>query len=200
MTDLNDIANSPLFPSWLRRLLSTVMALSAAVLYAVILGIAVVRTATGANPTFPTTMSRAASVLSGLIGSVVTAGFARAGRVSAKIWAGEGIEATAVGMGRLRRNLLGLADTIGLPLSSLVVLRSSPTRVEQPATNKLSFWVALLYFLVYFAVGIGSFIFSLVWRGPVPELITNAGWVWLGAIVSSAYSFFGLQDGGSPGV
>jgi hypothetical protein len=29
----------------------------------------------------------------------------------------------------------------------------------------------------------------------VPEMITNAGWVWLGTVLSAGYAFFALGSG-----
>ena len=74
------IASSPIeVPTWFRQFVSVVATASAAILYAVVLGVAIHRTLTESDPVFSETMTRAAAALSGLVGSVVTAGFARSG-------------------------------------------------------------------------------------------------------------------------
>ncbi|NLX43583.1 MAG: hypothetical protein GXY79_08925 [Chloroflexi bacterium] len=76
-------SNEVIIPAWMRQLVSVVATASAAILYAIVLGIAVYRTFTEGQPQFSETMTRAAAALSGLVGSVVTAGFARGGSAAA---------------------------------------------------------------------------------------------------------------------
>ncbi|MBC7315767.1 MAG: hypothetical protein H5T70_05030, partial [Chloroflexi bacterium] len=62
-----------------------------------------------------------------------------------------------------------------------------------PAGNKLVMWIALLYFVIYFVVGVAAFALTLL-RPSVPEIISNAGWVWLGTVATAGYSFFALDS------
>lgn len=198
---------SQALPPWLRELLGLGLTISAAVLYAAILGIAILRTVQQGDPQFSTSMVRAASVLSGLVGAVVSTGFAQSRkempvRVAAQspddptqevVWS------TSRPVSLLRRNLLGLGRTLGLPVLPMRArfathdeeadLTEEPT---QPQSNQVVMWIALLYFAVYFVVGVASFGLAMV-RPEVPEIISNAGWVWLGTVASSGYSFFALD-------
>jgi hypothetical protein len=207
--EVADIATTAIeVPSWLRQLAASVMTASAAVLYAIVLGIAIVRTLSEGDPAFSDTMVRAAAALSGLVGSVVTTGFARSGTgVTVQI---AGIRRESIGspISWVKRNFFGLANTLGLPLLPELVLwtepdpsmpvddpaRDSPSfEVDEPAVNRASLIVSVLYFAVFFVVGLTSFVTSLV-QPEVPELLSNAAWVWLGCVISAAYSFFALNS------
>jgi hypothetical protein len=194
-----------LIPEQIRRALSLIISIIAAILYAGILGNAVLRSALEEDPVFSENMLRAASFLSGLVGSVVTAGFAKSQQpVSVQMSNNHpmgGRTLTAWYSLRppslVRRNLLGLATAIGLYPANRPLPRSQPPQAEAPeASDSLSavVWIALLYFAVYFLVGIGAF-FVTIWRDGAPEIVVNSGWVWLGTVISSAYSFLGLNAG-----
>ncbi len=196
-------------PAWLRQLSAVVMTASAAVLYAIVLGVAIYRTISEGDPVFSDIMTRAAAVLSGMVGAVVTAGFARSGKgVSVQV---AGVRSDLVGepIGWLKRNFYGLADTLGLPLLPELVLwtepdpthqpvgdpigEAPPYEVDEPTVNKTSLILSVLYFGVFFFVGLVAFVTSII-RPEVPDLLTNSAWVWLGSIVSSGYSFFALDS------
>ena len=198
---------SQALPVWLRELLALGLTISAAALYAAILGIAILRTVQQGHPEFSASMVRAASVLSGLVGAVVATGFAQSRqempvRVAAQSPDDPGQDVvwiTGRPVSLLRRNLLGLGHTLGLPVLPMQArfstydeeanLAEEPT---QPQSNKVVMWIALLYFVVYFVVGVSSFGLAM-WRPEVPEIISNAGWVWLGTVASAGYSFFALD-------
>lgn len=198
---------SQALPLWLRELLALGLTISAAVLYAAILGIAILRTVQQGDPEFSSNMVRAASVLSGLVGAVVATGFAQSRRempvrVAAQAPDDPGRDVlwtTGRPVSLLKRNLLGLGRTLGLPVLPMQArfsthdeeadLTEEPT---QPQGNKVVMWVALLYFVVYFVAGVASFGLAM-WRPQVPEIISNAGWVWLGTVASAGYSFFALD-------
>lgn len=195
-------------PSWLRQMAAVVMTASAAVLYAIVLGVAVYRSLTEGDPVFSDMMTRTAAVLSGVVGSVVTAGFARSGKgVSVQV---AGIRRDLVGapIHWVKRNFFGLANTLGLPLLPELVLWTEPDpslpvddpahdtpsyEVDEPAVNRASLIVSVLYFGVFFLVGLLAFVTSIA-RPDVPDLLTNSAWVWLGSVVSSGYSFFALDS------
>jgi hypothetical protein len=188
------------------------LTLVAVALYAAIIVSAIVVTLTRENPQFSDNMERAAGLLSGLVGAVVTAGFARS-KPSAAMpisishpIAGE----TVTGWWRLRspsltsRNLEGLGDLLGVPdvppttapnIEPLVPEEDDRMFEPPPApaqTMSAKTWIALAYVLVYITVGLAAFVVVL-WRSPVPSLVANAAWVWFGTLISSAYSFFGLE-------
>ncbi|MEA3407965.1 MAG: hypothetical protein U9R48_07790 [Chloroflexota bacterium] len=199
-----------LIPEQIRRALSLTLTLIAAILYAGILGNAVVRSALEEDPVFSDNMLRAAGFLSGLVGSVVSAGFAKSQPpVSVQMtntypMGGRTLTArhSLNPPSLVRRNLVGLASLIGLYPSTRPVPRSStpeegpPSEETPPAREPLSIavWIALLYFAVYFLVGISAF-FVTIWHDGAPEIVVNSGWVWLGTVISSAYSFLGLNAG-----
>jgi hypothetical protein len=194
-------------PPWVRQMVAVIMTVSAALLYALVLGIAIYRTITEPNPAFSTTMSRAAAVLSGMVGAVVTAGFARSNSgVSVQV---AGIRRDLVGapVHWIKRNFFGLARTLGLPLLPELVLWTEPApgtvpgvpesdspsyEVDEPTVNRGSLAVSMLYFGVYFLVGLASFVTSIALE-EVPELLSNASWVWVGSLVSTTYSFFSMN-------
>ncbi len=202
------IASSPVeVPTWFRQFVSVVATASAAILYAVVLGVAIHRTLTESDPVFSETMTRAAAALSGLVGSVVTAGFARSGSGVSVHVAGIGRDLITAPIGWIKRNFFGLADTLGLPLLPEIVLWTEPAEtptgdpiqdapsyeVDEPTVNKTSLFLAVLYFGIFFVVGLTAFITSIA-KAQVPELLGNCAWVWLGAVISSGYSFFALNS------
>ncbi len=210
MTDGNELVSGAALPAWLRELLSLGLTISAAALYAGVLGIAILRTMREGDPQFSSSMVRAASVLSGLVGAVVATGFSRSRpEVPVRVAAAapddptrEIVWATRRHVPLVKRNLLGLAEALGLPIQPLVgrfatydVEANPPTEIQEPSGNKVAMWIALLYFIVYFAVGIGSFVLTM-WRVAAPEIISNAGWVWLGTVASAGYSFFAMENRG----
>ncbi|MFH1085291.1 MAG: hypothetical protein V1772_05975 [Chloroflexota bacterium] len=189
-------------PENVRQVMALVLTVSAALLYGIVLGTAVVRTIFGPTPEFTITMTRAANLLSGLVGAVVTAGFARSERPLALPLGAE----APVGLWRrwkasnlARRNLLGLARTLGLPLTVPAPAEGAP-QPEAPSTDdpadpryqRLAIWTAVLYLAMYFVVGLAALLTS-IWVKQTPEMVSQAGWVWLGTTVSAAYSFFGIS-------
>lgn len=205
---MEEIAEGKLIPAWLQELLSLALTVLAAILYAAILGSAVVRTFNEGDPVFSQGTVRIASLLSGLVGSVVTAGFARGRRpisVPVSIVHPPGKRVPS-GWIRLdyptlaKIKLLGLAATLGLRIGPATPSLPSPYEEEgeEPKPGrKLSaaVWVALLYFAVYFSIGVSALVLTVI-RPEVPELILNASWVWLGTVVSSGYTFFALSSRG----
>lgn len=204
-----------IIPEQIRRMLSLVITIITAILYAAVLGNAVVRSALEENPVFPDNMLRAASFLSGLVGAVVSAGFANSQRpVSVQMTNNHPIGGRTLTAWHslhppslIRRNLLGLANVVGICPSRQPVPRSTPEKEippeegppeeeAPPAEEPLSVvvWIALLYFAVYFFVGISAF-FVTICRDGAPEIVVNSGWVWLGTVMSSTYSFFGIDAG-----
>ncbi|MBM3189404.1 MAG: hypothetical protein FJZ90_11860 [Chloroflexi bacterium] len=205
---MTDSAQDALIPESARRILSLSLTVIAALLYAVVLGTAVIRTVLEENPVFPQNMVRAAGLLSGLVGSVVTAGFATSPRPGTVQLVAEhplGGRARTGWMSLtspslIRRNLLGLASVLGLisppePTRSVSDELELPVETEPPAMESkmpTAAWVALLYFAVYFFVGVCAFLVA-VWKDPVPEFVASSGWVWLGTAISAAYAFLGLN-------
>ncbi len=100
----------------------------------------------------------------------------------------------------LEGKMLGLARTVGLPVvsASLASLAAdaggapSGAPVETERSNKLAMWLAIIYFVVYFIAGLGAFGLTVI-RDTVPDMVSNAGWVWLGTMVSAGYAFFGVN-------
>jgi len=198
--------NSPTgaIPEGLQRALGAIMTVLAAVLYAVVLGSAIIRTALEGDPTFSETTLRMASLLSGLVGSVVAAGFARSRRPSAApILARHPIGGDSARTGwytlkppsRFRAKFLGLAAMLGVRVRvGATNLSDVPSPVDEPPISAPDYalWVALVYFAVYFVVGVGAFVLTAT-RHAVPDLVGNAAWVWLGTVVTSAYTYFGMD-------
>ncbi len=202
---MDQLTEDKIIPEWLRQILSLILTVAAVLLYAAILGNAIVRTIFEGDPTFTQGSVRAAGLLAGLVGSVVTAGFARSWRPSSvpmsarHPMAGETPTAWASlrppPLGRSK--LSGLARTLGLLPSLAAPVRSTPGETDEATAKSIpiALWVALLYFAIYFLVGICAFVLVLL-RPRVPELVEGAAWVWLGTVISSGYSFFALDARG----
>ncbi|MHB1296602.1 MAG: hypothetical protein ACYC4R_16610 [Anaerolineae bacterium] len=208
---MDDLKEGVQIPDTLRQALSLILTVLAAVLYAAILGSAVVRTYIEVDPTFGDGTIRAAGVLSGLVGAVVAAGFANSQRAQYQqitldhpLGGGQAPTGwtTLKPPSRLKRKLLGLARTIGVRARQARLhtapdeSTTDPTPVEgqepeTPQKSGMAVWVAILYFAVYFIVGAAAFALAVI-RPEVPELVSNCAWVWLGAVVSSGYTFFEL--------
>lgn len=178
-------------PDNIKRLVSLSFTILAALLYGAILGGAVIKTLLDNTAVFSEGALRATQILSGLVGTVVTAGFARSRRVnagSAAITQDEGL--------LLQSKLLGLADTLGLNIRGLVGSEKITPLEDEPArTAKINTatWVAGIYFVIYFLVGAGAFALTIL-RSGVPDIVSNSAWVWLGTLISSSYTFFGLEE------
>lgn len=208
---MDDITEGGMFPEWLRRSLSLTLTVLAALLYAAILGTAIVRTFLEPDPAFSQSAERTASLLSGMVGSVVAAGFARGRRpasvpITTDHPVGDGRARTSwrsLGPPSLVRcKFLGLATLIGA--RPAYAGPWSATEEEAPDLEPgrgwtVPLWIALLYFGVYFLVGAGAFAVTLL-RSTTPEFLVNAAWVWLGTVMSSGYSFFALGAQPSPGL
>lgn len=201
---MDDNIPTGIIPEWLQRVSGAIVTILAAVLYAIVLGSAIIRTVIEGEPVFSEATLRMASLLSGLVGSVVAAGFARSRRPSAApIVAPHPIGGSVARTGwytlkppsRFRAKFLGLAAMVGIRVRvGATILSDVPSPEESPATQAPSYalWVGLLYFAVYFLVGVGAFAVAVM-RPTVPELVSNAAWVWLGTVVTSAYTYFGMD-------
>jgi hypothetical protein len=198
---MDETPQGPMMPETVRQLTSLVLTISAALLYGLVLGSAILRTIIGPPPEFSPNMVRMAGLLSGLVGAVVTAGFARSDPpVSVQLSASHAIGGAALSAWRtirppslLQRNLLGLAQMLGVRVGPR--LAQAPTRddlVQEAPKINLALWIGGLYLLIYMAVGLGSIGVTL-WIANAPEMVAQSGWVWLGTTVSSAYSFFNLS-------
>ena len=200
---MEDIAQTRSIPDWIRQILSLTLTVAAAFLYAGILGSAVVRTFVESDPVFTEGTLRAARLLSGFVGAVVTAGFARGRRLGSTpvgvrhAMGGRTLSAwiSLKPASRTKSKLVGLAVTLGLPIERALLRQLAAPDAEQPEVEKAlnsAVWVSLLYLVLYFVIGASAFALSIV-RTEVPELIANAAWVWLGTLVSSGYAFFGVN-------
>jgi hypothetical protein len=201
---MDDNTPTGVIPEWLQRASGAIVTVLAAILYAVLLGSAIIRTAVEEAPVFSEATLRMASLLSGLVGSVVAAGFARSRRPSAApIVAHHPIGSSVARTGwytlkppsRFRSKFLGLAAMLGVRVRvGPTILSDVPSPADPPATQEPDYalWVGLLYFAVYFLVGMGAFVLTVT-RPIVPELVSNAAWVWLGTVVTSAYAYFGMD-------
>ncbi len=200
---MEDIVEVAPFPDRLRRAFSLILTLLAAFLYAGVLGVSIVRAFLEPDPQFTEGTVRTAGLLSGLVGSVVSAGFARGKRPEAVAMS---IEHPLGGRSRtswqtlrrpslLRCKLLGLAGFLGLRASTATgepeEIAEPPAELDPGSGLSISLWVALLYFALYFVVGAAAFALTLL-RTATPEFLGNAAWVWLGTVLSSGYSFFAL--------
>ncbi len=189
-------------PERIRQVLGFALTVIALILYVLVLGDALLRTYIQGMPELPIATTRFASLLSGLVGAVVTAGFARATRpgtvpVSAPHplggWARTGWS-TLHPPSRTRVKLLGLSQMLGLPPADLDPDETSSDEEEAKRRRKLDVatYLALAYFLAYFLVGLGAFLLAFT-RPEVPDLVMNAAWIWVGTIVSSGYAYLGLS-------
>lgn len=201
---MDDNTPTDMIPEWLQRVSGAVIAVLAAILYAVVLGSAIVRTALESEPAFSEATLRMASLLSGLVGSVVAAGFARSQRPSAApIVAAHPIGGDSARTGwytlkppsRFQAKFLGIAAMAGIRVRvGATTLADVPSPTNPPAAQAPTYalWVGLLYFGVYFLVGVGAFVLTVT-RPVVPDLVSNAAWVWLGTVVTSVYTYFGMD-------
>jgi hypothetical protein len=198
-----------LLPAQLQRIVAFALTVSVAILYAVIMTVVMVNAVNSPGWEPNANVVRAVGLLGGVLGAVVTAGFARSqpasgvflgadhplGGAAPSGWA-------AIRPSRARRNLLGLAELMGLPTRR----PASPSRtgelpeeaeppeeiIAEPARAGLAMWVAILYLAVYLVVGLASLIVSLL-ISEAPDVVTQAAWVWIGTALSSAYAFFGID-------
>ena len=193
-----------MLPDWAQEILSLALTVIAAILYAVVLGGALIKTLVQPTPDFTVGTVRAAGLLSGLVGSVVTAGFARSKRpmpVQMRTphpmgGSAETAWSTLKPPSLVKRNLLGLASMLGLHTGPSTPSRSSSLDTEEAEASKTistALWVALLYYAVYFLIGIGALLLMLT-KPVVPEIVQNSAWVWLGTVSTSGYSFFALDS------
>lgn len=200
---MDQTPQGPLMPETVRQLTALVFTISAALLYGLVLGSAIIQTIIGPPPEFSPNMMRMASLLSGLVGAVVTAGFARSDPpVSVQLSGSHPLGGAALSAWRtirppslLQRNLLGLARMLGVRLGPR--LAQAPARddlVQEAPRINLALWIGGLYLLVYMVVGLASIAVTF-WVANTPEIVVQSGWVWLGTTVSSAYSFFNLNAG-----
>jgi hypothetical protein len=186
-------------PENIKRLVSLSFTLLAALLYGAILGGAIIKNLVNNSAVFTDGALRATQILSGLVGTVVTAGFARAKRANVAA-ANQGQTSSILPRWLIQSKLLGLADTLGLNLRGLVnggeisPLEDEPIRITKINTAT---WVAGIYFVIYFLVGAGAFVITVL-RPAVPEIISNSAWVWLGTLISSSYAFFALGEENAP--
>ncbi|MHB1356439.1 MAG: hypothetical protein ACYCZF_10740 [Anaerolineae bacterium] len=185
-------------PEHAKRFLSLFFTLLAALLYGAILGGAVVKSLFDSTAVFNEGALRATQILSGLVGTVVTAGFAR-GKSSNLSSATPLHEKAFLPTWYSQGKLLGLAETLGLNLGGLTANSIAPLEDEHVRITKVNTatWVAGIYFILYFLVGAGAFLVTIL-RPQVPELISNSAWVWLGTLISSSYSFFALGNDNKP--
>jgi hypothetical protein len=184
-------------PDHIKRFISLFFTLLAALLYGAILGGAVVKSLFSSTAVFSEGALRATQILSGLVGTVVTAGFARG--KSSNLSPSSPLKTWSPSSWHLQGKLLGLADTLGLNIGGLTGSHIAPEEDEPVRAAKVNTatWVAGVYFVIYFLVGAGAFLITIL-RAQVPELISNSAWVWLGTLISSSYSFFALGNDSHP--
>jgi len=194
---MEESSETAIIPDWLRSALSLLLTLAAAALYAYILGLAELRTYVEGAPVFDENMVHAAGLLSGLVGAVVAAGFAQGRAPSANPASPAHATGGVVRTGWVRIQQPSLAKVKFLGLARVLGFRAGPRlsmRTAEPAPSArttLVMIVGVLYFLVYLLVGAAALALTIT-RPVVPELIANAGWVWLGTVLSAGYTFFAL--------
>ncbi len=205
MTSYDEFSRNGLVPTWVREIVTVGLAICVIVLYGVLLGTALYRTLHSDTPFITNGMERSAAILSGLVGTIVSVGFASGRRVATvqarglrpvgadkpSLW--ERLGAGALVQGKM----LGLARTVGLPVVSASVAglaadQGGGAGASEANTNRLSMWLAIVYFVVYFLIGLGAFLLTVM-RESVPDMVSNAAWVWLGTLVSAGYAFFGVN-------
>ncbi|NLV74688.1 MAG: hypothetical protein GXY52_08400 [Chloroflexi bacterium] len=188
-------------PDNIKRLVSLSFTLLAALLYGAILGGAVVMTLLDSSAEFTGGATRAVQILSGLVGTVVTAGFARARQPNAVTVRPRNHEHALLSKWKIQTKMLGLADVLGLNLHGLTLDSDVTTLEDEPVRAvkiNTATWVGIAYFAIYFVVGAGAFALTML-RMNVPEIISNSAWVWLGTIISTSYTFFALNEDPSAG-
>ncbi len=182
-------------PENTKRLISLAFTILAVLLYGAILGGAVIKSLIDSTSVFTPGALRATQILSGLVGTVVTAGFARPKSSNTSVTP-QAKESKLLPKWFVQSKLLGLADTLGLNLRGLTGSNAITPLEDEPvraAKINTATWVAILYFVVYFLVGAGAFVITVL-RAQVPEIISSNAWVWLGTLISSSYSFFALGE------
>jgi hypothetical protein len=200
---MTESPNKQTIPEPLRRVVTLLLTVVAALLYAGILGYAVASSALGQQVVLTEGAVKAARVLGGLVGAVVSAGFAGSWRLSTVPLSAEhpvgGRTATAwFSLGpasRFRSKLASLARTLGFAARPPIPLRAEPGAGGEPTTpetSRVAVAMALLYAGVYFLVGIAAFVLVLV-KSEVPEVVDGSAWVWLGTVMASAYTYFGMD-------
>jgi len=200
---MDETSGGGIVPEWLRSGLSLILTVAAAGLYAYILGMAEIRTYLEGAPVFEDNLVRAAGLLSGLVGAVVSAGFAQ-GRPNPAtpvraLHAMGGIARTRwVSLKRpprAKEKFLGLGRLLGLRTERRTFAKAeegaAPEELAPSGRVTTTMVVGILYFVVYFVIGAAALLLTVT-RPAVPELVTNAGWVWLGTVLSAGYAFFAL--------
>ncbi len=190
-------------PESIQRLATEIFTVLAAVLYALILGTAIVQSLLGQEATLTDGAIKAARMLGGLVGAVVSAGFAGSWRASTtplstqhaigglttSSWAS--LRPTS----RRRSKLTSLARALGFLPRLTSHVRAAPGGGEEPGEPEspgVALGMALLYVIVYFAVGIAAFALVLI-KADVPELVESSAWTWLGSVMASVYTYFGMD-------
>jgi len=202
---MQDVIESPIIPDAVRRVLVLCLTVGAALIYGVLMGVAIYGTFSGTSRGLDNeTAARTASLLSGLVGSVVTAGFSRSKRPSTvQLSTSHPMGGRAVTAWRtlepdslVKANLLGLSSFLGFATQPRASTPSRTTEDGPPVeaeTSPFALWVAIFYFAIYFLVGVASLLTMLL-IPQAPDMVVDAGWVWLGTLLSSGYSFFALND------
>lgn len=183
-------------PDNTKRLISLAFTVLAVLLYGTILGGAIIKTLMDDSAVFTPGALRATQILAGLVGAVVTAGFARPQNSNVTTSAREK-DSGLLPHWFIESKFLGLADTLGLNLRSITASSSVMPLEEvsvRAAKINTATWVAILYFIIYFITGAGAFVITVM-RPEVPEIISSTAWVWLGTLITSSYSFFALGEG-----
>ncbi len=207
MGDVEEIIESELLPQRLRRILSLMLTVMAVLIYALVMGIAIYRTLTEPDPVFTDAWTRVVAGLSGLVGAVVTAGFSRGSQSSTSVVAlKDPAKHKSLSVGwhalrspsRARCKMLGLASFLGarvaLPVAVVGALDDEEVVEPDDDTSSTSaVWLAVLYFCVYFITGAASLLTVLL-TDNAPAFLSDAAWVWLGTVASSAYSYFSIDS------
>lgn len=182
-------------PDHIKRLVSLSFTLLAILLYGAILGGAIVKTLMSSDASFTEGAVRATQILAGLVGTVVTAGFARARQSNISVKPLQQPSSLLPGW-YIQSKFLGLAETLGLNITGLTRNQQVEPLEDEPARKvkiNTATWVAGVYFVIYFLVGAAAFAITVL-RAEVPQIITNNAWVWLGTLISNSYAFFALHE------